>query len=256
MLLPRQSYLRTLPGAFRLGIFFILLVLGGGFLASARHLYNHDHKRDERPGLTVDDVKGVYHGIKTRAPMLVALESGHPEGMPQADRDDLLKWLNGDKLRDDYDNLDLGDRAPAELITKNCISCHARSASDPVAKKMPLEFLDDVMAVSVSRNVTPNSVEIITNSTHTHAISLATLSLTLCGLVALTRFRGGFIGIVAALHGLGLLGDIGGWWLTILHPDFAIMIMICGGIYFLTTATLSIAIALDLLLKQRGPGEG
>ncbi len=253
MLLPRQSHLRSLPTIFRVGIMFVLLVLGGGFLAASTHLFYHDHMRDEREGLTVDDVKGVYHGIKTRAPMLVALEDNHPPTMPAADREILINWLNGEKVRDDYDNIDLGDRAPAEIIAKNCISCHARNASDPVAKKMPLEFLDDVMAVSVSRNVTPNSTQIIVNSTHTHAISLATLSLTLGGLLCLTRYRGGFTGLVFALHGFGLLADIGGWWLTILNPEFAYLIMAGGATYFITTAILSLLIAADLWLPQK-PG--
>ncbi len=245
------STLRTLPFSFRLGITLLCVLLGGGFAASAGHLFFHDHKRDERPGLTVDDVKGVYKGIRTRAPLLVALESNHPPTLPPEDSERLIKWLTGNRITEDYDNFDLGENAPAEIIARNCVSCHARNASDPVARKLPLEFLDDIKSVAVSRDITPNSIEIVTSSTHTHAISLATLSFVLGILLVLSRFRGRFTGIVFALHAFGLLSDIGGWWLTRLYADFAYMIVAGGAIYFISTAILTLQVLADIWLPNR-----
>jgi len=244
-------HLRSLNIGFRLGLTLLCVVLCGGFAASAGHLFFHDHKRDERPGLTVDDVKGVYHGIRTRAPLLVALDRKHPATLPEDDRGRLIKWLTGNKITEEYDNLDLGDKAPAEIIAKNCVSCHARNASDPVAKKLPLEFLDDVRAVAVSREVNPNSVEIITSSTHVHAVSLATLSFVLALLVSFTRFRGGFVGLLVMLNGLGLLVDIGGWWLTRHYEQFAYLIVGGGAVYFVSSLLLVVMVVGDLWLPRK-----
>lgn len=254
-MLTQASYLRPLPFFFRVGLTILTVVLGGGFVASAGHLFNQHNKRDEIPGLTVDDVKGVYHGIRTRAPLLVALENDHPETLPADDRDRLIKWLTSNRITEDYDNLDMGDNAPAEIIARNCVSCHARNASDPVARKLPLEFLDDIKAIAVSRDVTPNAKEILTTSTHTHAISLATFSFTLALLLALTRFRGRVTGVLLALHALGLICDIGGWWLTRLHPTFAYMIISGGAVYFITTGILTLQLVADLWLRNKPASE-
>jgi hypothetical protein len=243
--------LRSLGFSARLGITLLCLVFVIGFAASAGHLFYHDHKRDERPGLTVDDVQGVYHGIRSRAPMLVALEANHPETLPAEDRQRLISWLNGTKLNEEYDNLDLGENAPAEIIARNCISCHARNSSDDIAKKMPLEFFDDVRKVAVSRDIQPNSIEIVTASTHTHALSLATLSFVLIFLILGTRFKGGAIGMMIFVNGFGLLADIGGWWLTRSNPDFAKLIIAGGACYFISSLLMLLLVVIDLWLPLK-----
>lgn len=243
--------LRSLGFSARLGITLLCFVFVIGFAASAGHLFYHDHKRDERPGLTIDDVEGVYHGIRSRAPLLVALEANHPETLPAEDRQRLITWLTGTKVTQEYDNFDLGENAPAEIIARNCISCHSRNSTDEVAKKLPLEFLDDIRAVSVSRDIQPNSIEIVTASTHTHALSLATLSIALIFLLICTRFKGGAIGMIIFVNGFGLLADIAGWWLTRSNPDFAKLIIAGGALYFISSLLMLLLIVIDLWMPAK-----
>jgi len=237
--------LRELPASVRLALTLLLLVNLGGFLASGLHLEDHHENRDGEPGLTLDDLEGSYHGIEAPSRLRSALESGHPAEvggeLPDADREALLAWLASDSLEEDYDNLDLGDRAPAELLYTSCMECHKRGGSDP-----PLEYFDDVMSVAYSREVPRTPTEILITSTHTHAISLATLGLVLAALTWCTRWPAGLRGLLILLSALGLAGDMAGWWLARLDPGFVVMIVASGAVYALSVGVASILILLDL----------
>ena len=126
--------LRDLPFAARLALTLLLLVNLGGCLASGLHMVRHHENRDERDGLSMTDLQGAYHGVQSRAALLVALESGHPDELGEAPLDGasrtlLVEWLTGNRLSEGYDDIDLGDRAPAEILDQSCVSCHSRNAS-------------------------------------------------------------------------------------------------------------------------------
>ena len=50
-------------------------------------------------------------------------------------------------------------------------------------------------------------------------------------LALLTAWPTKGISLLCALMGLGLVGDIGGWWLARYSASFVTMIMICGAAY-------------------------
>src|SRR4051794_17679094 len=95
--------------AARIGIACLCLVVLGGLAASFQHIVNQNENRDEQPGLSMEDLKGAYHGVQTTAPLVKALTRGHPDALAKPQRDTLLKWLGGDRVAENYDNLDLGD---------------------------------------------------------------------------------------------------------------------------------------------------
>jgi hypothetical protein len=241
-------HLRSLGLGARLGLSFLVLTLLGGLAASAQHLLWHHQNRDERPGLSMDDLKGAYHGVNVRSPLIVAMERAHPDGMPQADRDALLKWLRGARISEDYDNLDLGAAAPSEIIAARCVSCHSRQSTDPVAKRLPLEFFDDVKAVAFSRDIRPTDIKILAASTHTHAISLGVLSIVVSLLLYLTRLPRAVVGAAIALMGLALFGDIAAWWVARESAGFVYIIVIAGGAYNALSALALLAVVTDLWL--------
>lgn len=244
--------LRDLPALARFGVACAVIVLLGGLGASGAYLYMHQEERDERPGWSIDDVKGHYHGLVSRAPLVVALEDDHPPELPADDRKALLEWLRSDRLSMDYDNLDLGDRAPAELIAVYCLDCHARAATGPeAAPDMPLEFWDDVRDLSISREILPVDTEILAASTHTHALALAALTLVMVLLAALSAWPRWLVGLVTAGAGLGLLIDIASWWLARWNADFAYAIVAGGFVYNLCVVLLGLLIVGELL-RPRG----
>jgi hypothetical protein len=238
-----------LPWSARLGLAALVLVLLGGLAASAAHLFVHHENRDERPGLSLDDLTGAYHGIRTRAPLLVALEAGHPDDLPAAEREGLLAWLGSADLAAGYDDLELGDRAPAEIVDRRCLRCHARQATegDEIGKRVPLEYWDDVRSLAVSRDVTPTAAEIVLASLHTHALGMGTLSVIAILLACATRWRRGLVGALALLSGLGLALDLAAW-LPARDAAFLVPVLaLAGGTWISATGALLLLGLVDLL---------
>jgi len=250
----------------RLGITCLLFVFAGGIAASLQHMVNHHQNKDGKKGVSFDDIKGSYHGVYVPAPLVTALERKHPETLPDAQRDVLLDWLLGKKdvtgkrpaggnpsLVETYDSIDMGDSAPIEIIAKNCLSCHSRKAPDTQAeaKKWPLDTLDDVKKISFEKRIDPPPTQILVLSTHTHAISLATMSVALVLLLLGTRWGRFITGSLILLTGAGLACDIGGWWLARSTAGAVILLMVGGAAYSAASVATLVAIMVDLWLPRR-----
>jgi hypothetical protein len=245
--------LRNLGVLARIGIGCLVLTLLGGAAVSGWYLRTHHDRRDDRPGFTLDDVRAHYHGIESRAPLLVALEAQHPDGMPEAERGTLLSWLRSGRISEDYDNLDLGASAPGEILAARCVSCHSRRATgDDAWPVLPLEFFDDVRAVAFSRDVRPVNMEILAASTHTHALSLATLGLVISALGLATGWPRRLTGALVLACGAGLLADIGSWWLARWWAEGALVIVGAGAVFNGAVGLLGIAVLADLVMPRRG----
>lgn len=244
--------LRQLPGAARLGLTLLMLVNLGGFVASGLHMREHHENRDGRPGLALDDIRGAYSGVKSDAALVTALEAGHPgelagaESLPADKKQLLLEWLGSDRISEDFDNLDLGDSAPAEILAASCLQCHARSADDPIGETVPLEYWDDVKRVAFAREISATDVPILLASTHTHAIALATATLVLVGLMLLTSWPSGLKSSLVLLASLGLSVDLAAWWLARERPELVYAIIAGGAAYALAMVWMMLAVMVDL----------
>ena len=246
--LPR---LRSFGMGARLGIAALAVVLLAGLAASGAHMRSHYENRDEQPGFTTSDLVGNYHGMSSRAPLLTALERGHPNDLDvefsAAEREALLKWLRSDNLSADYDNLDLGDEAPAEIIAFACLDCHSRASEDALAKAIPLEFWDDVAGLAISREINPTPPDILIMSMHTHALSLGTMSLMVALLALMTSFPRRLMGLGICITGVALAADFAGWWITRSMPSGVWIVVVAGTLYSGVSGLLLLAILVDAL---------
>lgn len=210
---PRLSSLGLLS---RVGLVFLVLTLLGGYIVSGIFLKQHYENRDERPGLTMTDIIGAYHGVTSPSPLLSALNRGHPEELAPEKRQALVSWLESGRIGEDYDNFDLGDLAPAEIIAESCVSCHARGSTEANGEgaKWPLEYFSDIQSIAVSREVMPTDPTKVMISMHAHAPSLAMVLIMMTLLSGMSRWPGKLTGLIAAVGGVGLFLDIAGQWLA------------------------------------------
>jgi len=241
--------LRSLPYLYRVGIALLVVTLLGGYVVSGFFLRMHYDNRDETPGLTMNDIIGAYHGVQTPSPLIEALESGHPDTIEDFERTALLTWLRGDRVSQDYDNLDLGDEAPSEIIALSCLDCHTRDASgEGTYSEVPLEYWDDIQKLSVSKDIQPAGPNIVATSQHVHAPMMAVVMMVLGVLGAMTRFSKGFIGFVVSIAAAGLLVDMAGWWITREVAGFAYAIVVGGMLYAAGTMIVGFIVIADCLL--------
>ncbi|MEM8757588.1 MAG: hypothetical protein AAGF47_07380 [Planctomycetota bacterium] len=249
--------LRELGVLARLGIAGLVVTMLGGTAASGVYLWMHHGDRDEQPGLTIEDIKAHYHGIVSESALRRSLESGHPETLEDRERQLLIEWLGGDPatLSQRYDDLDLGIDAPAEIIAISCLDCHARSATGQVDgmdvyPELPLEYWDDVYDLAVSRNINPVDTEILAASTHTHALGMASMGIAIAVLALLTMWPRPLISITLCATGVGLVADIGGWWLTRENASLATLVVAGGGLFSSGMTVLSLLILADLCMPR------
>jgi hypothetical protein len=242
--------LRALPAFTRLGLTGVAGVLLLGFWAAVTYIRDHYENRDTSPGITMDDLRAAYAGLERPSPLVTALEDGHPEDLADTDREILLTWLRSDRVTEDYDNLDLGDMAPAEVIDYACLSCHAKNAEEGggIWETVPLDTWPDVKNVAFSLSVEGTPPEIMRISTHTHALALAAITVAVGILLLCTRWPGFVRHGLLGLAGIALLGDLGGMWLATQAADFVWLVAIAGACYSGSMVLSILAIVADLWL--------
>lgn len=232
----------------RLGLTGLVLTMFIGFVASALHLYWHYEPRDQRDGLSIDDIRSAYHGIDAPSLLVESLQSGHPEPLSTDDRQALLDWLASDRISENYDSLDLGDDAPAEIIAASCLECHARSAPAAVRDSgaMPLEYWDDVKKLAFAIKIEPVPLKIIAVSAHTHALAMAPLTLVIGALAIATAFPRRFTAGLFAIAGLALAIDLAAWWLARIDGRWAYAIAGAGFAYNASSVLLLFMVLVEL----------
>jgi hypothetical protein len=213
----------------------------------------HHGNRDEKPGVSYEDIAGAYHGVKITAPMLRAMDSNHPPELPAPERAALRKWLEGSRVTEDYDNADLGDMAPSEIIARSCLSCHARAnaAKNPIAAKVPLDYFDDIRKIAVSRELKPMEKRILVMTTHTHALAMAPLTALVGGLMLLTCLPRVLRMGLPLLASLGLVLDVAGWWLARGSVEAVWLVIVAGGLYSVAMALMVLLVLVDVLRPGR-----
>ncbi|MCA9279813.1 MAG: hypothetical protein H6815_09530 [Phycisphaeraceae bacterium] len=252
--------LTSLPYTARIGIAVLMLTLLGGYVVSGIHLKTHYDNRDGSPGFTLGDIRGHYHGVQSPSPLVASLQQDHPdaETLPDDKRKALLDWLaETDKLSEQYDNFDLGDNAPAEIIAVSCLDCHSRNSTGPDAHpSVPLEFWSDIQEIAFSKDIQPTSEAVLAMSQHTHAPTMAVILIIVGLLACMTRLHGQLTGIVLLAGGLGLGLDMASWWLARSNEVWINVLVAGGTVYAIAIGLLGAVVVIDCLIpsfaKQSG----
>ncbi|MGD9690781.1 MAG: hypothetical protein AB7K52_14475 [Phycisphaerales bacterium] len=249
----------SLPG--KLGVAGLLLVFGIGLLASLKHIETHYQNRDERPGLTRDDITAAYAGLRAPSALLEVARGRHPSTpggtvvVPDSLRTALEKWLASPQIAENFDSMEFSDPTARELVAASCASCHSMRADPGTpglgrAASIPLDTWEQVKRYAFERTLerTPDRVKTI--STHTHALSLATMGAVLLVLAMLSTWPRWLTGLCVCVMGLGLAADISGWWLTN-HYAWAVNLIIVGGAGFSGGSGLLLLLSFFELFKPR-----
>jgi len=214
--------------------------------------------------LSFADLEGSYRGVDQPSRLKRVLDEPHGRDHLQdaKEREVLAKWLAGRRINEEYDSVDLGELAPAEILARRCVACHARSAKESAGAKgigatLPLEFWDDVAKVAFEKRLDPVPVDVLAMSTHAHALTLPLVMLAVGGLALLTSWPRAPMRLLVAVGCVGLLVDLMSWWLArgdvavlaAVSGPFYVQLIVAGGALFGGALALELAlIFVDLLL--------
>lgn len=254
---PGEWRLRRLPFTLRLALACLVLSLAIGEAASLYHLTKHHEKRDDQAGLSMADLEGAYRGVDRPARLNQVLDAPHGRQYltDATEREALSKWLGGKRINDEYDSLDAGELAPAEILARRCVSCHARTPKDAagangIGATQPLEFWDDVSKVAFAKHIDPVPIDILAMSTHAHALTLPLVALAVGALCLLTSWPRALTRTLVSAGSIGLFVDLASWWLA--RADIAALSSVSGAFYVklivVGGALFSAALALELAL--------
>lgn len=244
--------LRELSILGRLGVTLLLGVIGLGMWASFKHMEHHHGAKDMKEGLSQEDLLGSYHPISKPAPLLAALDRGHPEELAEADAEVLREWLSGprERIAEDYDNFDRWEFSPYDILEESCVQCHASEPGEgqELAAGVALDGWDNVQQHTFALEINPPALEILYMSSHTHALSLGTMALVLVLMLCASRFRRRGAGLATLLMGAALLADMGGWFLARDREIFAMVVVVSGALFALGVVLSCLLVFLELWL--------
>ena len=202
-----------------------LMVLGVGYLFAMIHIYNSHAGRDGNPGLSVEDIAIAYSGSK-EATKLEAAMMGPMSGMlPTNERGVIAGWIHRGLDEKEYE----GRIKP--IIERRCIACH--DGSNPHIPN--LNGYEEL--VEVAQLDTGMDIFTLVRVSHIHLFGLTFIFFIMGLIFSHAFFRPIWVkSVVVAIPFLAIVLDIFSWYLTKLHPSFALIVIGAGGLMGLSFA--------------------
>lgn len=196
-----------------------LCVLGLGYLFAMIYVYQAHSGRDGEPGLSVTDLQIAYGGSKEATKLEGAL-LGPMSGMVGAsERGVIIGWVRRGLDQKEYD-----EKIKA-IIDQRCASCH--DGSNPHIS--PLTTYEEV--AEVAQIDTGMSISTLVRVSHIHMFGITFIFFILGSIFSHAYVRPvWFKAAVIVLPFVAVIGDIFSWYLTKLHPAFAWIVLISGGV--------------------------
>jgi hypothetical protein len=253
----------SLPAKLTVTLF--LALVGGGYGVALVNIYAHHHDADLEPGLTIDDLRRVYHGLEKTftsemreskpSEMLKEVSPGgrmrkHLEaGGPEAVRA-LIGWLEGGAKEADFGKAEQflpGDPSPQQVIARQCTRCHnaadgeasekpyAESAGAAPQYAMVIKLAQPIAGPIEKKTETvylaPTGWKELVQITHAHVFTIPLFALAVAGLFLLTGLRPAIKLLIGPLPLLATLCDLAGWWLARPFEPFIYVIAAAGAVF-------------------------
>ena len=211
--------LRTAPASTRVFASMVLLVLGLGYALAMVYLFSKEVKPmlEQGHGL-VQGVAYTYNGVPTAEPrLLVSLRGTMASTVSPAEFDAIKRWIDGGATQEGY-------AGPVEnIISANCASCHGQGGYPP-----QLTSFED--AVALTAPDTGVDIKKLARMTHIHVLGIPLLLFVLGSFFVKTRFPEALKAVLVVLPFVGVVWDIGHWWLTKLDASHATGIVVGGAL--------------------------
>ncbi|MEI7795908.1 MAG: hypothetical protein WCI06_04645 [Methylococcaceae bacterium] len=196
---------------------YLCTVAVGYLFAIIQILFTHG-MADGKFGLSVDDIVYSYYGNRSGTVLETKLNGSMKDNATEQERFDIIQWVRDGADKDDYI-----DNGIQKVVENKCVMCHNKDAGG-----LPdLSKFDTVKALSAQD--TGATFASLTRISHIHLFGISFIFM-FVGIIfsfaetTKTRLKCIAIGMPYVF----LIADILSWWLTKIHPMFAMLVILAG----------------------------
>jgi hypothetical protein len=211
---------------------YLCSVAVGYFFALVQILFTHG-MADGQFGLSIDDIVYSYYGNRSGTVLEKKLNGSMKQNASEKERFEIMQWV-----RDGADIKTYESAGVKKIIDERCVMCHNKDAGT----------IPDFSDVEVLKTVTTEdegaTFASLTRVSHIHLFGISFIFM-FVGIIfsfaqsPTVKYKCIAIGMPYAF----LLVDILSWWLTKIHPMFAVLVILAGmgmGVSFMFMWAISI----------------
>lgn len=197
---------------------YLTTVAVGYFMALVQILFTHG-MADGEFGLSIDDIVYSYYGNRSGTVLETKLNGSMKDMASEHERFVIIQWI-----RDGAEKSSYASSGTEEIINTRCIMCHNESASG-IPDYTKFESVEKV--TEQDEGATFSS---LTRVSHIHLFGISFIFMFVGLIFSFSETsRIGYKCIAIGMPYAFLIIDILSWWLTKLHPSFALLVMVAGG---------------------------
>jgi hypothetical protein len=231
--------LKELPLGIRLGLTAFLVVAGIGYLLGFANIYLTYSPNDQKPGLSVADVRLAFYGSRDGTKLEKAIQGGMGQYLASdADLEKIRKWVREGGKESDFVTVQ-------PVFAASCDGCHSAASrtagvvTEDYAGVSPLLAQDAGMPLS-------RLVQI----SHTHVLAALPVIFLLCLVFSFARYPQAVKGTVIVFSLLAIPADVGSWWLARASAALAPLVILGGVCLGLAFGALVLLSFYDLWLRK------
>ncbi len=232
--------LRTLPITTKIIISLFLVLTGFGYLLGFTNIFLTYSLVDEKPGLSLEDIRLTYYGARNKTTLEKAIDGS----MKQYFIDDKEYQLVKDWVQDGATE-NAWDSEVKPIFDTSCSTCHSESTA---LAGVVTEQYSDVETYLVQNSGKPWAR--IVGVSHTHLLATTPYIFLLVLLLSMTSYPLIVKNVVSIFAFSAVFLDIGSWFLAKLAPFFSILVLMGGMSLGLAFGLLVVLPLYDLWIKK------
>lgn len=195
---------------------YLTTVAVGYLMALIQILFTHG-MADGKFGLSLDDIVYSYYGNRSGTVLETKLNGSMKDKASEQERFVIIQWVRDGAERDEY-----AESGAEKIIQERCLMCHNQESSLP-------NLADFKVLQALTQQDEGATFSSLTRVSHIHLFGISFIFM-FVGLIfsfaetSTIKYKS----IAIGMPYLFLLVDILSWWLTKLHPMFAILVVLAG----------------------------
>jgi hypothetical protein len=209
---------------------YLAVVAVGYFVALIQILFTHG-MADGEFGLSIDDIVYSYYGNRSGTVLETKLNGSMKNNASEQERFAIMRWVRDGADLDEYK-----DEGIEKIIQERCVMCHTKGASIP-------DFSDFKNLQPLTKQDEGATFSSLTRVSHIHLFGISFIFMFVGLIFSLSDTSTvWYKSIAIGMPYVFLLVDILSWWLTKLHPVFAVLVLMAGtgmAVSFIFMCTIS-----------------